>query len=281
MREMQSATPFHTLHGIQETAESRKRCGHWWSPGNFCHLPFRGWGGVCNKGKREELHKDESHVWESIAATKGHLWPKPGFEILTEEHFLTLLSIAFPHLPHDNWGYFLHTFSSQVEQRNMLKASGTAGSKRDRNRERDGRKEAQIFQGVYSCFLSFLPQSLHGQLPPPKHSGLGQVLLGAGHACSLQGDTGCCLAWSCISRPLEVAFPVGYTGKLVLLLNSKAREIPSKTLNIFISHLCLNQMRKNRCWGEKEGEVRFKSSNHSQKIKDIFWIAALKKPAVP
>lgn len=55
----------------------------------------------------------------------------------------------------------------------MLKASGTAGGKRDRNRERDGTIEAQIFQGVYSCFLSFLPQRLYRQLPPPKQSGVG------------------------------------------------------------------------------------------------------------
>ena len=118
---------------------------------------------------------------------------------------LTLLCIAFPHLPHDNWGYFLHTFSSQVEQRNMLKASGTAGGKRDRNRERDGRKEARIFQGVYSCFLSFFlaPEAIDSCLL--SRVGLGQVLLGAGHACSLQGDTRCCLAWSCIAHPLEVA----------------------------------------------------------------------------
>lgn len=54
----------------------------------------------------------------------------------------------------------------------MLKASGTSGGKRDRNRERDGRKEAQIFQGVYSCFLSFLLQRLYTQLPPPQ-SGVG------------------------------------------------------------------------------------------------------------
>lgn len=75
----------------------------------------------------------------------------------------------------------------------MLKGSGRR-AKRDRNRERDGRKEAQIFQGVHSCFLSFLPQRLHRQLFPPKHSGAGQILPGAGYSCSLQGDTGCRLA---------------------------------------------------------------------------------------
>ena len=54
---MQSATPFHTLHGIQETAESRKDVAIDGSPGNFCRLPFGGGGGggVCNKGKRAEL----------------------------------------------------------------------------------------------------------------------------------------------------------------------------------------------------------------------------------
>lgn len=142
---------------------------------------------------------------------------------------LTLLSIAFPHLPPDNWGYFLHTFSSQVEQRNMLKVSGTAGSKRDRNRERDGRKEAQIFQGVYSCFLSFLPQSLHRQLPPPKHSGAGAGPAGCWARLQFTGRH-----WVLSGLKLHLpslrsgSLPVGYTGKLVLLLNSKAREILAK-----------------------------------------------------
>ena len=111
----------------------------------------------------------------------------------------------------------------------MLKASGAARGKRVRNRERDGRKEAQIFQGIYSCFLSFLPQRLNRQLPPPKHSGAGA------------GPAGC---WACLQftgrhwvlsglklrflSPRSGSLPVGYTGKLVLLLNSKAREILAK-----------------------------------------------------
>lgn len=44
-----------------------------------------------------------------------------------------------------------------------------------------------------SCPLSFVPQRLHRQLSP-KHSGVALSLPGAGHSCSSQGDTGCCLA---------------------------------------------------------------------------------------
>lgn len=49
---------------------------------------------------------------------------------------------------------------------------------------------------------------------------------------------------------------------------------PGKTLNIFISHLCLGPNEEKTGAEGKEGgevrEVRFKTSNHSQKIKDIW-----------
>lgn len=84
---MQSATPFHTLHGIQETAESRKDVAIDGAQ-EISATSLLGVGvGCVTRGREKSCKYDESHVWESIAATKGHLWPKPGFEILTEEHF--------------------------------------------------------------------------------------------------------------------------------------------------------------------------------------------------
>lgn len=64
---------------------------------------------------------------------------------------------------------------------------------RDRNRERDERKEARIFQ-CGSLFSFFLAPKARRQLSPPKHSGAELILPGAGHSCSSQGETGCCLA---------------------------------------------------------------------------------------
>lgn len=61
---MQSATPFHTLHGIEETAESRKDVAiegaqEISAPPPFC---FGGVGG-CYKEKREEVQiRRQYHV---------------------------------------------------------------------------------------------------------------------------------------------------------------------------------------------------------------------------
>lgn len=61
---MQSATPFHTLHGIEETAESRKDSAIDGAQEISVSLLFLcwGWGEGCWKYEREELQICEYHV---------------------------------------------------------------------------------------------------------------------------------------------------------------------------------------------------------------------------
>lgn len=52
---MQSATPFHTLHGIKETAESRKDAAIDGAQAISVPAPTFFGGGVLLEGEREEL----------------------------------------------------------------------------------------------------------------------------------------------------------------------------------------------------------------------------------
>lgn len=94
--------------------------------------------------------------------------------------------------------------------------------------ERDERKEAPIFQCAHSCRLSFLPQRLYRQLSPPKHRGAVLILPGAGRSV-VHGETLGAVWLEAVSPcPRSGSLPAGYIGKLVLLLNGKAREILAK-----------------------------------------------------
>lgn len=62
---MQSATPFHTLHGIKETAESRKDAAIDGAQ-EICPLPLFGWG-------EESCKYDKSIMFEYPLPPHGHL----------------------------------------------------------------------------------------------------------------------------------------------------------------------------------------------------------------
>lgn len=82
-------------------------------------------------------------------------------------------------------------------RRKRLKGGGGGGEmgRRGTETEKEMKGKRPRSSSVDSRFLSFFlaPKAIR-QLSPLKHSGAGLILPGAGHSCSSQGETGCCLA---------------------------------------------------------------------------------------
>lgn len=108
-------------------------------------------------------------------------------------------------------------------QRNRLKGSG-GREERGTEKEKAGRKRADL---PVCAFLSLCPRGCTDrQLSPLKLRGLHPSCQALGipvvHAETL-GEV-----WLEGAPPRSGSFPAGYIGKLVLLLNGKAREILAK-----------------------------------------------------
>lgn len=93
-------------------------------------------------------------------------------------------------------------------------------------REKGGGRETQTGEEAAGTDLPVcvpLSSKVCRQLSPPTQRP-GLLWPGAGHSCRQQGEARHSLPGSCSPCPLEV----GQMGKLVLLLNGKAREILAK-----------------------------------------------------
>lgn len=95
-----------------------------------------------------------------------------------------------------------------------MEGGGKQGQKQ-RKRCKEGGPDLPVCAFLWSLFLA--PEA-YRELSPPKHRGAVLILPGTGRSV-VHGET-LCVLWLEAVSPL----PAGYTGKLVLLLNGKARE---------------------------------------------------------
>lgn len=85
-----------------------------------------------------------------------------------------------------------YSFFSGGAEKQLEGERGKGGRGTETEKKMKGNKPRS--SSVCILVFSFLPQRLHRQLSPPKHSRAGLILPGAGHSRSSHGDTGCCLA---------------------------------------------------------------------------------------
>lgn len=166
----------------------QKRCGHWWSPGNFCPCPHHFWRGVVLEEREKSCNMMGVPFKTPLLPHKVTCSKSLRLKFRLNSIYLFQVWHFLTDLPHVNWEPLFILFLLRCSRETGWRRVGDKG--RGTETERDLRKEAQIFQCVFLFpSLSLLKGHIDRQLL------LSTV--GLGWYCRVLGIPRCCLAWSC------------------------------------------------------------------------------------